>query len=93
MQRVARDLFDTTGARNDRLVGRKLDGRYEVLSLLGEGGMGVVDRGRQVQLGRFVAIKVLRQDAAAGGRYPAAGGRYLAPSGRTVEAGELPDWQ
>src|SRR6188768_579097 len=41
-----------------------LDGRYEVLGRLGEGGVGVVYRGRQVQLNRFVAIKVLHQDAA-----------------------------
>jgi len=48
----------------DPLIGRKLDGRYEVLARLGEGGAGVVYRGRQTHLGRFVAIKVLHQDAA-----------------------------
>ena len=35
-----------------------------MLGRLGEGGVGVVYRGRQTQLGRFVAIKVLHQDAA-----------------------------
>ncbi|HXJ21041.1 MAG TPA: protein kinase [Polyangia bacterium] len=49
----------------DPLIGRKLDGRYAVLSRLGQGGMGVVYRGRQSHLGRFVAIKVLHEDAAA----------------------------
>ena len=50
--------------QTDPLVGRTLDGRYEVLGRLGEGGVGVVYRGRQTHLGRFVAIKVLHQDAA-----------------------------
>jgi eukaryotic-like serine/threonine-protein kinase len=54
-----------TDPQNDPLIGRKLDGRYEVVGRLGEGGVGVVYRGRQTQLGRFVAIKVLQQDAAA----------------------------
>ncbi len=48
----------------DPLIGRKLDGRYEVLERLGEGGAGVVYRGRQAHLGRFVAIKVLHQGTA-----------------------------
>jgi serine/threonine-protein kinase len=60
---VVVDLFETD-QHADSLIGRKLDGRYEVLGRLGEGGVGVVYRGKQVHLGREVAIKVLHKDAA-----------------------------
>jgi serine/threonine protein kinase len=40
------------------LIGRQL-GAYQVLSLLGTGGMGEVYRARDTKLGRDVAIKVL----------------------------------
>ena len=58
-----------TDPQSDPLIGRKLDGRYDIVARLGEGGMGVVYRGRQTQLGRFVAIKVLHQDTAAIGEW------------------------
>jgi serine/threonine-protein kinase len=61
---VGVDLF-TSGAIPDPFVGQTLDGRYQVLERMGVGGVGVVYRGRQVQLGRFVAIKVLHQHTAA----------------------------
>ena len=44
------------------LVGTTLDGRWHIEETLGEGGMGAVFRGRQENLDRPVAIKVLRTE-------------------------------
>jgi hypothetical protein len=51
-----------TGA--DPLVGRVIDGRYEIQARIGEGGMGVVYRCRQVSIDRIVAIKMLNPEMA-----------------------------
>lgn len=45
-----------------RLVGAVVDGRYRILSLLGEGGMGAVYRAQQIEGGPDVAIKVLHDE-------------------------------
>jgi eukaryotic-like serine/threonine-protein kinase len=45
-------------------AGRLLGGRYQVGELLGYGGMAEVHRGRDLRLGRDVAIKLLRTDLA-----------------------------
>ena len=58
------DLFPPASAA-DPFVGRTLNGRYDVVARLGVGSVGVVYQGRQVQLDRVVAIKVLKQSAAA----------------------------
>jgi serine/threonine-protein kinase len=44
------------------LVGHVLDGKYTLLSKLGEGGMGSVYLAEQATMGREVAIKVLRRE-------------------------------
>ena len=41
--------------------GQLIDGRYEIVSLLGEGGMGEVYRARRKLLGDEVAIKVMQR--------------------------------
>ncbi len=43
----------------DPLLGKVIDGRFRILSLLAKGGMGRVYRAEQVQLGRVCAVKVL----------------------------------
>ena len=43
----------------DPLIGHKIDGKYELLARLGEGGMSVVYRARRVHIGDDVAVKIL----------------------------------
>ncbi len=46
------------------LLGSVVDGRYEVLAVIGEGGMGTVYEVRHKSLGKRFALKALRRDLA-----------------------------
>lgn len=62
-RKMLRDSQDSvTTLPPDPLVGKVLDGRYEVQCVIGEGGMGVVYQARHTTLGKVLAIKVLRGD-------------------------------
>ncbi len=51
-------------SQKDQLLGTVVDHRYQVLEVLGEGGMGTVYRVRHTSLDREFALKALRRDLA-----------------------------
>ena len=46
----------------DKLIGTRLDGRYELTDLVGEGGMANVYRASDVLDNRVVAVKILKNE-------------------------------
>jgi serine/threonine protein kinase len=51
----------TTPVSANPTTGRVLESKYELLELLGEGGMGSVYRARRLRIGDFVAVKILHE--------------------------------
>ena len=48
----------------DKYIGQIFDDRYEILDMIGEGGMSIVYRARDQRLNRFVAVKIMRDEMA-----------------------------
>src|ERR1700733_1149262 len=80
-------------------AGRKLDDKFEIVGVLGEGGMGIVYDARRVAEGDRVALKVIHQhlagDAQIRGRFTREAailrrleGDHLCP---VLDFGEVPD--
>lgn len=59
---MAKEPFEAVNA--NELIGKVLDGRYKVESVLGQGGMGMVFKGLQTSVQRPVAVKTLHPQLA-----------------------------
>ena len=71
----------------DPLIGSVIEARYEVIELLGEGGMGQVYEVKHVALDRHFAMKILRHDLA---RDDELAGRFIQEARATASVRLVP---
>ena len=55
---------DMDTKNQDKYRGMMLDGRYELVELIGSGGMAVVYKAMCHRLNRYVAVKIMRPELA-----------------------------
>ncbi len=80
-------------------IGDTIDGKYKIVSLLGEGGMGAVYEGENLRIHRKVAIKILHSNVAQSADAVQRFEREAQAAGRigsdhiveVLDLGELPD--
>ena len=86
-------------ADSDAWIGRELDGRYRIVELLGEGGMGSVYVAEHRTLRKQVAVKTIRPEYAANKQAEARFAREALATGKldhphvvsAIDFGALPD--
>ena len=56
--------MDFMDNNTDNMIGRRLDGRYELLELIGTGGMADIYKAKDITEDRIVAVKILKNEFA-----------------------------